>query len=265
MIKIDINEVHQRLLEIAYFFHEICSRNDIPYYMLGGTMLGAYRHKGFIPWDDDMDFGVPLEHYERMKEVMGKELPSHFKCTTFRNDIGNRCSYVKIMDSSTHIEDCTNRIPIENQLGVNIDVFPLVRCDKKSVAIKRLIIMRRITRLVYYEPIDCGLIKKCINRFCKVLFPINQHKMLDLIQNKVHKCYNSKGKFIGNILGAWGTKEIVDDSIMGKPTLYPFEGIKLYGVAQPELYLTELYGSEYMTPPPKDKLHLHINNVYKKE
>ena len=58
MNKLNIDEVHQILLGIGKEFHRICTINNIPYYMIGGTQLGAIRHGGFIPWDDDMDFGI---------------------------------------------------------------------------------------------------------------------------------------------------------------------------------------------------------------
>ena len=57
----DFKTIHEILLKIAESFHQVCENNKIQYYMLGGTMLGAIRHKGFIPWDDDMDFGVMAE------------------------------------------------------------------------------------------------------------------------------------------------------------------------------------------------------------
>ena len=63
MEKIGIKEIQQHLLGIAKEFDRICTKHNIPYFMLYGTMLGAVRHKGFIPWDDDMDFGVPIEYY----------------------------------------------------------------------------------------------------------------------------------------------------------------------------------------------------------
>ena len=64
----------QKLLEMAKVFHKFCQENDIKYYMLGGTMLGAIRHKGFIPWDDDIDFGVPRKDYDRMLTLRDKSV-----------------------------------------------------------------------------------------------------------------------------------------------------------------------------------------------
>ena len=70
----NVEEIHHILLNIAAAFHQICIKHDIPYCMLGGTMLGAVRHKGFIPWDDDMDFAVPREYYEKIIELLEQEL-----------------------------------------------------------------------------------------------------------------------------------------------------------------------------------------------
>lgn len=69
MRKLDINEVHQLLLEVMVEFHNFCEAHNIKYYMIGGTLLGAVRHKGFIPWDDDMDVGMLREDYEKFLAV----------------------------------------------------------------------------------------------------------------------------------------------------------------------------------------------------
>ena len=71
----DIKELQSILLDIAKEFHRICTMYEIPYYMVGGTQLGAVRHKGFIPWDDDMDFGVPRVYFEKLKVLLEESLP----------------------------------------------------------------------------------------------------------------------------------------------------------------------------------------------
>ena len=71
MKSLNIEEVHDVLLNIAKAFITICDNNNIPYYMGYGTLLGAIRHKGFIPWDDDMDFCVPRPYYQKLPSTTG--------------------------------------------------------------------------------------------------------------------------------------------------------------------------------------------------
>ena len=128
MKKIGIEEVHSRLLAIAKVFDDICTRHNIPYYMIGGTMLGAIRHKGFIPWDDDMDFGVPIEYYKELIDTLENELPYPYRCCTYKNHPAVLFTYFKIEDQSTCIDDAAIYLPLEDKLGINIDIFPLNHC-----------------------------------------------------------------------------------------------------------------------------------------
>ena len=73
--KISLEEIHKIELDIMDYIHKICEENQIRYYLVGGTLIGAIRHKGFIPWDDDMDIDMPRKDYERFKQVL-KENPS---------------------------------------------------------------------------------------------------------------------------------------------------------------------------------------------
>lgn len=76
-------ELHLHLLNMAKVFHLVCEQNNLTYYMLGGTMLGAVRHQGFIPWDDDMDFGMPRDDYNKFVEIASKVLPSYYEIRYF--------------------------------------------------------------------------------------------------------------------------------------------------------------------------------------
>ena len=67
-----MTEMQTRLLVIMKWFHELCEKENLKYYAIGGTALGAVRHNGFIPWDDDLDVGMPRKDYERLKEISCK-------------------------------------------------------------------------------------------------------------------------------------------------------------------------------------------------
>ena len=75
----NIERLHQIDIEIVKEVVKICDKHNLLYYMIGGTMLGAIRHKGFIPWDDDVDLGMPREDYEEFLKIASKELPDYLK------------------------------------------------------------------------------------------------------------------------------------------------------------------------------------------
>lgn len=86
MKNIDIHENHSLLLNLAVAVADIAKKHNIPFFMVGGTMLGAIRHKGFIPWDDDMDFGVTYDHYFKFIDILRHELPERYRCLTYDDD-----------------------------------------------------------------------------------------------------------------------------------------------------------------------------------
>lgn len=156
MTRIDIEEVHRRILNIARIFDNICSEHGIQYYMLGGTMLGAIRHKGFIPWDDDMDFGVPFEHYNKLISILEEKLPQGMRCCTFENSKAVVYPFIKIEDTETCIDDPRVNLPIEEKLGINIDIFPLVACEKYGKDAARARKLLRLQTLLFVDSTESG-------------------------------------------------------------------------------------------------------------
>lgn len=261
MIRIDIEDVHQRILNIAEAFDKICSEHDIPYYMLGGTMLGAIRHKGFIPWDDDMDFGVPYEHYNKLISILEQELPQGMRCCTFENCKAVVYPFMKIEDTGTCIDDPRVNLPIEEKLGINIDIFPLVACEKygKDAAHARKLL--RLQTLLFVDSIDGGKMKTLLKRVLHKITPFGKQylpkKMISLLS------VMKDGGDIANIFGRWGIKESVDKEWYGNNVRYDFENLKLCGFKEYDKYLTQMYG-DYMQLPPESQRVAHVNNVYLK-
>ena len=259
MRKIDINESHTLLLSIAKVFDKICTEHDIPYYMLGGTMLGAIRHKGFIPWDDDMDFGVPRPFYNKLIEVLEKELPYPYKCCTFINCDAVKTPFLKIADTRTFIDDPRVKLPIEKQIGLNVDIFPLDYCDIKDPSIKKIYRLRRIFQLIYIDSTKNNWFKSSVKFMLRLLIPVEYKKVLRKI-NQFAESLN-KGEYLANVFGRWKSKEIIPISWYGIGTRYKYEDITLCGLYEYDKYLNQMYG-DYMKLPPIDKRDPHANNVY---
>lgn len=267
MKKIDINECHTLLLDMAKEFHRICMKYNIPYYMLGGTMLGAVRHKGFIPWDDDMDFGIPREHYIRFKEACKSELSSRYKFICGDNSDYAILGVGKIIDTNTEIRE-TYSINTDETIGINIDVFPLdYTNDAKGIFSlnKRMRMAFKLQKLLFVNADDRQGVKKWLAKFIKVVLPLNKKTIPQYIERKFLKRNRlDSNNSVYNIAGAWGMKELIPMEFFGQPNKYKFEDIELFGVADYDGYLRSLY-SNYMQLPPEDKRHIHFDNAYIKE
>ena len=249
-MEINVTELHQRLLNMAKVFHEICVENDISYYMLGGTMLGAVRHQGFIPWDDDMDFGIPREDYDKFISLPKTAFPKELELRFYLNTPESPMHYVKLVDNRTTLIENGYRNYKE---GLYIDVFPLDGVDMETLSDK--IMIKRIFFKQYMIMNHCSTVGR--KGFFKVLFKgyceiRNIDKLHDSLEKMMTRHQFSESKYVGNYLGAWGQKEIMPKEIMGKPILYKFEDTELYGSENSDKYLTNLYG-DYMKLPPKEK------------
>lgn len=239
--------VHERILEIGKAFHDVLEKHSIPYYMLGGTMLGAVRHKGIIPWDDDMDFGIPREFYDKALTILERELPSQYR--VLRSTSGEA-----VYDCSK-IEDISTEIVEEGwdgkKRGMFIDIFPLdYGNDKWGITSRNWWIRNLMCLNIFKTRTPKSFNLQMVAMFVK-LFPRNFFLKI------ARKMLVSKGDFIINYGGFWGAKEIVGKSIFGSPTLYSVGRYKFFGVECPDKYLSKLYGN-YMELPPVEKRHSHI-------
>lgn len=266
--KIDIHECHQELIKIATIFDQLCKSHDIPYYMLGGTMLGAIRHKGFIPWDDDMDFGIPRPHYNRFIQIAKENLPKEYSIITNENSQAFKKGFIKIqLKGSKLIEKVYEEQETDFYNGIAIDIFPLDGADINSLKgkcnIKIAFILLRIQEGRFCRlSIRTGI--KKLMAFIIKKFPINDCKLAQLIEKYVQKENYDSSICIANFNGHWKEKEIMPKDIFGRPTSYVFDTIELNGVEQPDKYLKSLY-KDYMQLPPLNKQLTHADEIYIEE
>ena len=251
-----VKELQGVLLGIAKVFHQICVEENIPYYMVGGTMLGSIRHGGFIPWDDDMDFAVSRKDFERLLKILPERLPAPYRMLT-RKDTASVTGFLKISDERTlHVYRWTDGQ--ERDYGVDIDIFQLDPATSKTRGrIKDFILKMRGYRVLSAK--NRSLSKKILAYLIKTVFFFVSR---DMIYNFIERhLVEKKGDLIANTYGGTAKAETMPREYMGEPRLYKFEDTQLYGVAMPEEYLTSLYG-DWKTLPPEDKRHDHIVSMY---
>lgn len=249
--------VHQRVLPIAKLFHKICVENSIPYYMLGGSMLGAVRHKGFIPWDDDMDFGVERQYFKKLENLLRSQLPDNFSLICRKDTPNFFGGYIKIEDNRTLVKENN----ISYVYGVNIDIFPLDRTNDNFSVFSRnkaIDLLYRIQNYRFYDLSKATGLKRKISKFLHFVgLPHSKDRIFEIIEKYLLK---DRGDCLANYFGAWGLKEVVKNDIMGEPVLYSFEDTSFYGVSNYKQYLEQLYG-DYNTLPPVEKQSNHIKEI----
>ena len=224
-------------------------------------MLGAIRHKGFIPWDDDMDFGVPIEYYKLLENVLTRELPNPYRCCTFKNHPGVLHNYIKIEDQTTCIDDTAIDLPIEQKLGLNIDVFPLNLCSKKGTMEKSIRRKEALLGKAFLNSVSHpkSRVRATIKRILQLFVGGTPEKLQYKIEQELISI--NHGDYRGNILGRWGDKEIIPLSWYGDGKRFAFEDSFFVGIDEYDKYLTQLYG-DYMSLPPITNRIAHVENVY---
>lgn len=261
-----LSELQSKLLDMQKWFHKFCVQNNLRYYALGGTVLGAVRHKGFIPWDDDIDIGMPRSDYDRFLELCkGKRFGKYCVESIDTTAEDYFYGYSKVYDTSTTLVEL-NRVNVKR--GIYIDLFPLDGVGMCESDIKKVFpkIQRRYLLLVART---CALNKRralyknLIAIFAR-LIPnciINNKKLLVEIDGLCRKESYDRCNIVGNLLGNWGVREVMPKKYLGNPTIYTFEDSVIYGPENYEAYLTSLY-NDWRKLPPIDKRVSHHDCAY---
>ena len=257
-------ELKQCELEILKAFIKACSELEIGYYLLGGTLLGAVRHKGFIPWDDDIDVGMPRKDYDIFLEKGQALLPEHLFLQTHKTDPEFPGAFAKIRNSNTTLIESSLRNRKINP-GVWIDIFPLDYYPDdpqkgKKMRKKWNRYSYRIGRACFSKVSQASdpSIKKKIIRYCRgIIYKLIMPDVEETIRKRemlIKKAEQSS--WYANWSGAWGKKEIVPSEWYGAGTLKEFEGIMCRVPAEYEKLLAQVYGN-YMDLPPIEKRVTH--------
>lgn len=144
----EIKETQRYVLEIFKEFHRVCKENKLRYFAIGGTCIGAVRHKGFIPWDDDIDIAMPAEDYHRFISYYSKQLKKPFSVYLPSDAKHYTMSFAKIQNTETTFVECTVDDYPDRYIGVNLDLFPVYGLPSDEHAIDRIVRRNEFLRKV---------------------------------------------------------------------------------------------------------------------
>ena len=252
-------KLKRMLIDMMRWFHDFCVENNLRYYAAGGTMLGAVRHKGFIPWDDDIDIIMPRADYTKLEQLMKTQQNKKYILETPNTDAKDYYyTFSKLYDiQTTLIENTKYKI----KRGIYLDIFPLdgmgnsleeSRRHFKKIENANNLLLSKITGVRKGR----SFIKNIAVRFFR-LIPLNEKKLLKKVVRLCASRNWDECLYGGNPVGAWRFKEIMHKEIMGVPTLYKFENIEIYGVEKADEYLTHLYGDWRKLPPAEKRVSHH--------
>lgn len=258
-----MTELQSKLLDILKWFHGFCEEHDLRYYALGGTMLGAARHKGFIPWDDDVDVGMPRKDYNRLIELSG-EIAAPYVLETPQSEAKDFLyAFSKIYDTTTTLIEKGKR---NIKRGIYLDVFPLDGLgNDEAVAAKQFkrtaSLVKRLA--VRVSPIrkGRGLLKNTavVLSRCIPHLTISDKKLAQKLDSVAAEKDFDDNVFVGNLVCNYKPNNILRRDYFGSPTLYTFEDTSICGAEDCEGYLSQVFGDWRKLPPKEKQVSFHLS------
>ncbi len=247
-------------LEILNEIDRICKKNNISFFLIGGTLLGAVRHNGFIPWDDDLDIGMMRDDFVKFSSIVRSELDSKYFFDYFNTDKNYHLPFAKIRKNGTTFNEESSK-DLNNHKGIFVDIFPYDYTDdnfKRSYIKAAIIQVLSDTVLVKKKIINiCSCRHKFLSAICCIF---TSHFLLWFIDFFSRKFNGKKNMYthvvcFNSLINLKKDYFLIDDIFPLKAVL--FEGKKYNGLNDNDKFLTMQYG-DYMKLPPKEERVNHM-------
>ena len=242
----DLKALHGCLLNLMKEIDKICQENNLKYTLMGGSLIGAVRHNGFIPWDDDMDIGLIYDDYMKLIDIL-KEKNHPWLTFDYHGSSEYEEQFMKIYDSRTTFKEAKS----DRVKGVFVDVFPIIPIGNTLGQAKRRFYYDAVLKMARYNKTNDSKSSKMKMFVYKIVGAFHSAKGLtNKIQKRRKKFASKNYKFYSDPDGApigIVSKECFDGFMM-----HQFEDTEFMIIKNYDMYLSHIFGN-YMQLPPVEK------------
>jgi len=240
------------MLEMLVEFDAICQKHNLKYWLDSGTLLGAVRHKGFIPWDDDIDLSMPVEDYRKFKEIAQDELSTNIFFQTKESDPNFKFDYIKLRSNRASIVEFHEEgKEVGYHQGVFVDIFPMLTLPNTEF------------HQAFYE--DAFKLIRDVSAISLHTPNGKEHpRVRQALLEAVNEMHEGWGKEDIKVIYSGKMPDVAawfDIDEMFPLSKIEFEGLEFYAPKNPHHYLGEIYSFNYMELPPEDKRTIHALEI----
>lgn len=266
MREAEFEEIRSIQYEILKAVAQFCDMHHIIYFLTGGTLLGAVRHQGFIPWDDDVDIAMPRPDYNRLLQESGGHLGEFYDISVFENNPAHARLFMRIVDNRTIYEH--RFYQKRYRMGLGIDVFPMdgvpedamqaeryfsdIRRWKKQFSLSQSVMLRSTSPARAVLKTAASIPARIIGR----------EKLYRKIMMRVAEYPYEESRKIGITTGVYLNKEVLSKEELFPVAELPFEDGLFHAPACYDKYLRQLYGDYMQLPKEEARKRSHAFSVY---
>lgn len=261
-----LSRLQEAELEIFKEFITICEKEKLKWFICGGSFLGAIRHQGFIPWDDDVDVAMPRPDFEKFLKIAPLYLSSQLYLSTYK--LGQKHYTLVAMIINKNKEFTLNNSAKQVKIGAWMDILVIDGAPPEGIKRKvfkiKYLYYRMMNQFAHFNEVVNLNKKRPWYEMVAIKFAqisniethLNGIKIGDRFHALLKRNPYDSSKEVATFMGAAKMHEILPREVYGEGKDYMFEGIKVKGPDQADTYLTHFYG-DYMTPPPEGERNRH--------
>lgn len=242
-----VDKIKEKLLEMLVYFDTVCRDNHLTYYAIGGTFLGALRHKGFIPWDNDIDVAMPRSDYDRIVEIINGDNSKYFVETPESPAEDYLYSVTKLYDTSTTLVE---NLKVDCKRGLYLDIFPLdgigntlseAKKNYRKISLMNALFACKTSvvrpQRAWWKNLAIHAVGEIAGSF------IDTKKLLIRLDRLCRQYRYQDSEYVGVLLTQYGMRYVMPKYLFLESSRYVFENTTIIGVKDYDQYLTRLFGN----------------------